>query len=86
MQYGYNVSEMIILPPNKGTEYLPLFIEYEIMTVVEIVNYLNLFINQRRHMDSMKTAITKWKEDIEYIEKYNSGKHTKYVFDRDRYT
>ena len=38
-------------------------------------------------MDSMKTAITKWKEDIEYIEKYNSGKHTKYVFlIGDRYT
>jgi len=87
MQYGYNVSENDNLTSEQRHRILASLIEYEIMTRVEIVNYLNLFINQRRHMDSMKTAITKWKEDIEYIEKYNSGKHTKYVFlIGDRYT
>ena len=87
MQYGYNVSENDNLTSEQRHRILASLIEYEIMTRVEIVNYLNLFINQRRHVDSMKTAITKWKEDIEYIEKYNSGKHTKYVFlIGDRYT
>ena len=55
-------------------------------TLYSIIEYLNR-PESKFNGDVASDFYHKWKEDIEYIEKYNSGKHTKYVFlIGDRYT
>lgn len=71
MQYGYNVSNVYKLPKKYRQNILAFIIDYKIMTKSEIISYLDFFIGQRKTLENMKNAISKWEEDKQFIKNYN---------------
>ena len=75
MQYGYNVSKSNNLSSKSRHTILALIIDNNILSKSEIISYLDFFINQRVSMNNMKCAISKWREDREFVKKYKNDKY-----------
>lgn len=73
MQYGYNVNAQENLSSETRHRILGLLIDYNICTPTKIVSYLNYFIKQRRNRSNMENAISKWEEDIRFVNGYHFG-------------
>ena len=66
-QYGYYVGSNNELSTKQRRRILCMIYDYGILSYVEIVHYLDFFINQhRRHPN----AVRKWKEDKNYMLQY----------------
>ena len=72
-QYGYNVGAHDNLSSDTRHRLLGLLIDYNICTPTKIVSYLNYFIKQRRNRSNMENAISKWEEDIRFVNGYRLG-------------
>lgn len=75
MQYGYNVSKSDNLSSKSRHTILALIIDNNILSKSEIISYLDFFINQRVSMNNMKCAISKWREDREFVKKYKNDNY-----------
>lgn len=69
--YGYNVNSSHALSSNKRHAILDFLIQNNIMTPQRIIVHLEMLIRIRRNMSSMKKAIEKWREDIDYLYHYD---------------
>lgn len=81
--YGYNVNSTHALSTEKRHTVLDFLIQNKIMTPSKIINHLEMQIRLRRNMKTMKKAIEKWRDDIEYLYDYN--KHDSNVIVRSIY-
>ena len=87
-QFGYSVNQADDIPPIQRKNILAAIVDYGILTKSEIVSYLEYFIRsrrtQKRRDDSLKyrTAIDKWREDIDWINSYRIGTFKEVVIKR----
>lgn len=70
MQYGYSVSQTKMISEPMRHCILGLMIDEHILSKVEIINYLDFFINQRKNISQYKIAIQKWRSDREFVRAY----------------
>lgn len=70
MQYGYNVSAIDGLSSNQRHIILATIIENNILSKSEIISYIDFFIAQKRNIEKMQTAVSKWEEDRQFVENY----------------
>ena len=83
MQFGYTVSQAENLPMIQRRAILAAIVDYHVLTKNEVISYLDYFIryrkNQKNPDGSLKfgIAIDKWKDDREFISKYEIGDYTK---------
>ena len=88
MQFGYTVSQAEDLPMIQRRAILASIVDYQVLTKNEIISYLDYFIryrkNQKNPDGSLRygTAIDKWKDDREFISKYEIGNYTKVAMKR----
>lgn len=75
MQYGYNVSQVCDISDKKRQDILKFIIDNKILSKNEVISYLNFFISQKQGISNMGQAISKWKKDREFIEKYHIEKY-----------
>ena len=73
MEYGYNVSEQNGLSMLARHNILSMLIDAGICTKTRIINYLEFFIKQRQSNQTMQDAISKWEDDICYVNNYTEG-------------
>lgn len=78
MQYGYSVSQINNLSEERRKKILAVIIDNEILSKIEIISYLDLFINQRLSISNMETAITKWTEDRDFVQNYKMGAYAQF--------
>jgi len=87
-QFGYSVNQADDIPPIQRKNILAAIVDYGILTKSEIVSYLEYFIRsrrtQKRRDGSLKyrTAIDKWREDIDWINSYRIGTFKEVVIKR----
>jgi len=77
-QYGYSVSAIDNLSDTNRQKILAVIIDIEALTKVEIIGYLRYFIKIHKTDIRFEKAISKWNNDIEFIEEYNKGHYTTY--------
>lgn len=71
--YGYNVNKTSGLSVIERQNILKFLIENKILTKHEIISHLESQISIRKNLPSMKDAISKWNNDIDFIHKYKSN-------------
>lgn len=70
MQYGYSVSQTRMLSDKMRHIILSMIIERHILSKVEIIGYIDFFINQKKANSKYKQAIIKWSLDRDYVRNY----------------
>lgn len=89
---GYNVNCIENLSDIQRRIILALQLESQSMTKSEIESYLHFQIEKFSSRENCKTAITKWKSDLEYVSKYKvgegyiSGKINKFILKYTKHT
>lgn len=73
---GYNVNQQSNLSSTMRHEILDYIIEYRILSVTEIKDYLNYFIFYLGQRPQNKEAKFKWKEDLNYLTTKYSKNYT----------
>ena len=87
-QFGYSVNQADDIPPIQRKNILAAIVDYGILTKSEIVSYLEYFIRSRRTQKlrdgslKYRTAIDKWREDIDWINSYRIGTFKEVVIKR----
>lgn len=71
-QCGYNVSEKDDLTVQQRQKILIALIDNNILSEMDIISYLDFFINQHKSKENYKQAVNKWKADREYIIDYQA--------------
>lgn len=69
--YGYNVEKNNGLSSIQRRKILLFIIENKIMSKYKIINLLEGQIMLHKKQESMKEAVEKWSEDIDFVQKYN---------------
>lgn len=78
-QFGYNVSQVDDLSIEQRQDILAAIVDYNVLKKSEIISYLEYFINNRKHQKNpdgslkFKAAISKWKEDRDFVSDYKTG-------------
>lgn len=75
MQYGYNVAQINGIPDEKRHDILAFIIDNNILSKSEVISYLDFFINQRKYMENMKCAVSKWENDRAFVVSYNNEEY-----------
>ena len=74
--YGYSVGENEGLTSARRHNILATIVDNQVLSVSRIINYLNYFIRQRETSNKdYSVAISKWREDIEFLESYQIDKY-----------
>ena len=81
MHYGYNVNQTDDLSPEARRNILAAMIDYKVLTRNDILSHLNFLISMNQKKDDkdtegtrrMANAISKWKADRLFVEKYEIG-------------
>ena len=71
MEYGYSVNKNAKLTSIRRQSILAEIVDYQILSVSEIVEYLNFFIGFHSS-DAYKEARRKWREDKDFISRYKA--------------
>ena len=69
-KHGYTVNAKDKLPHNVRVAILEDIISRNIVSKEIVISYLSYFINRSRNNCNLKTAVSKWKKDLEYIQKF----------------
>lgn len=77
--FGYNVNAQNNLSDKQRFKILTFIIDNGILSKSEVISYLNYFINMRIGRKEYQNAISKWKTDINVLNKYKSIKINKQV-------
>lgn len=67
MLCGYSVRQKDAIPRNIRQDILRFIIERGILSRVNIIKYLELFINTNGMRRNMEYAVQKWKEDLHFV-------------------
>lgn len=78
---GYNVSQSENLTSTERQNILSEIIKKHILTKDEVINYLNTFIRVNGAKPSMKYAVQKWTEDLDFVDKIETPKYDPYGLD-----
>lgn len=70
-KHGYKVNANENLPHNVRISILEDIISMNIVTKEIVISYLSYFINRSRNNSKLKNAVSKWAQDLEYIQKFN---------------
>ncbi len=68
--YGYSVSRLRNLSSRQRAKILLRVIEMGAMSKPQIIDHIEYLIKERSDRNNMKTAISKWKEDLRFINNY----------------
>lgn len=71
MNYGYSVDSRFDTPSIERHRLLAFLVENEIMSAVELKAFIEWLISFNGSKINMSTAVSKWKDDLEYIRTYN---------------
>lgn len=78
MRYGYNVSKKNGLSKYRRRAILALLIDNEILRKNYIINFLNGRINFNGLKCNNELAVSKWEDDIDFVNEYKKGSYKKY--------
>lgn len=81
-QYGYNVKSKENLSDRQRHIILASVIESNILTRGQVCSHLDTLIERGRKIDKWKYATQKWKQDREYVKKYNSQSLPRILVDK----
>jgi len=76
---GYNVSQSEDYTDAEREYIISRIIDRGIMLKIEVVRYLEHFINMNGHKSGNELALTKWKHDLDYTLKYKESEQRKYT-------
>lgn len=79
MKYGYNVNKVDDLSEKTRHNILTAIIDNKIMSKVEILSYLDFFINQRKKQSKYSTAVNKWEVDRGFVNAYKLEESDTYI-------
>lgn len=71
MLCGYSVGENDSMPRDVRQEILCFIIEHNILSRMEVINYLELFISTNGRKRGMEYAVQKWEEDLHFVYLYD---------------
>ena len=74
---GYNVSQADGFSDAYRQNLLARIMDYGAMTKQEIGSYLTFFISRAENQANMKTAISKWERDLQFVENYKINRQPK---------
>lgn len=67
---GYNVDAAIGLSSEERHQILLLILNEGVLPKYRVCEYLRYFISQGEPQDNKQNAVTKWREDLEFVENY----------------
>ncbi len=70
-KYGYNVKSKNAIPDKQRHIILASVVESNILTREQICSHLDMLIERGSKIEKWKNATQKWKQDREYVKKYN---------------
>lgn len=79
-KHGYTVNANDNLPHSMRVTILENIISRHIVSKEIVISYLSYFINRSRSNCKLKTAVSKWKQDLEYIQKFQMNTQPKVDF------
>lgn len=82
MRNGYNVKAQVGLTDEQRTIILQNILDNHIMTLHQIVSYLDMFIAQKKGMPQYQVAVNKWKKDRNMILNYNNDEKPEAVIEK----
>ena len=79
MDYGYSVSAQKDIPAIQRQKLLSVLMEKNIISKSGILSYIDFFISNLGKGSNMDEAVSKWKEDREFVESYDIINHEKVI-------
>ena len=67
---GYNVNQNSTLSTDERRRILRFVIDSNIITKSEVIYYLSMFIERSKNRKSFQTAISKWQNDLDWVNLY----------------
>jgi hypothetical protein len=72
--YVYNVNQKENLSRDERQAIIAFVIENKVHTAREIVVLLEWLISQRENMPTMRVAVQRWREDLQFVRYYSTPK------------
>jgi hypothetical protein len=72
--YVYNVNQKENLSRDERQAIIAFVIENKVHTAREIVVLLEWLISQRENMPTMRVAVQRWREDLQFVRYYRTSK------------
>ena len=72
--YGYNVNQKENLSRDERQAIIAFVIENKVQTAREIAVLLEWLISQRENMPTMRVAVQRWREDLQFVRYYRTPK------------
>ena len=79
---GYNVNKQIGLTENERHQILSHIMDYNIMKKPEIIEYLHFYINNIGNRANMDLAVSKWEDDLYFVNNYKIDTQRRYQIDK----
>ena len=74
---GYNVNQQKKYTDDERHTILANIMNYDIMKKQEIIDYLHFYINNLGRKRNMRVAVSKWRKDLDFVNKYKITKQKK---------
>lgn len=81
---GYNVNKQKGLTESDRHKILANIIDFNIMKKTEIIEYLHFYINNIGNRANMNFAVSKWEDDLYFVNNYRINKQKSYRIDKIR--
>ena len=81
---GYNVNKQKGLTESDRHKILANIIDFNIMKKTEIIEYLHFYINNIGNRANMNLAVSKWEDDLYFVNNYRINKQKSYRIDKIR--
>lgn len=81
-KYGYNVKSKNAIPDKQRHIILASLVESNILTREQICSHLDTLIERGDKIEKWENATQKWKQDREYVKKYNTSNLPKILIDK----
>ena len=76
---GYNVNEDDGLSTKERHLILENLMVHNIVSKPKIIDYLTFFINSKKNMWNMKSAVKKWTDDLEWVRQYRIDSQRRFL-------
>ena len=77
---GYTVSANIKLTSQERQQILEKALLSNLFSVHDLINFLNWLVNTRKGQSKYSSAISKWQEDITFVENYQKkGRESTFI-------
>ena len=82
---GYNVNKQKDLTENERHLILMNIMDHGIMKKPEIMEYLHFYINNIGNRSNMELAVSKWEDDLYFVNNYKLDRQSRYKIDKIRH-